>query len=481
MSRKHFWIGLTLILGLLIPLNLHAEGGYYPVGAEGGVFTCGPWRTTLSPQVSPGGGLLHCGDFGPHAAPEAPANLTRLNKVINLNLYDAHQQWMVGLGAPLTLCYPYTPADLVYADHDPTRFVVLTAAISGTWQLLPARVDAGQQQICADLPNLLTTLVELAAQPQTTTPIIPPWVLGTPAAAPAGVCQGASHTVARGDTLFSIARRCGITVAALMSANQLASTLIYPGQTLRVPAAGAPANPPAPVAPPAPEPAQGFTPSPAPTPQPPPSPAVPAISPLYNAIGEIVAGPAHAPRIALTLDSGVSSPNNAVILDILRDQHVKTTIFVTGQWAANNPELLKRIAAEGHEIANHSYTHPDFRYQSDAAILNELQRTEDTVQRIAGVSTRPFFRAPYGARNAHTNALVAAQGYYPIYWTLDSGDWQSTTPESVQTKVVSQVHNGSIVVSHLSSAQTAQTLAATIQQLRAQGFEIVPLSQLLFP
>lgn len=212
-----------------------------------------------------------------------------------------------------------------------------------------------------------------------------------------------------------------------------------------------------------------------------PTPLPVAPLPFYNSIGEVETGAADVPRIALTFDIGISSPNVAPILDILRDQNVRTTIFVTGQWATNNPELLRRIAAEGHEIANHSYSHPDFVHQSDSAILSELQRAEDTIQRIAGVSTRPFFRAPYGARNAHTNALVAGQGYYPIYWTLDSVDWQSTTADKVLAKVVNQTHNGSIILAHLSSAQTAQVLATMIQQLRAQGFELVTLSQLLLP
>lgn len=479
MSRKYWWITLFLILGILLPAGIRAEEGYYPVGAEGGTFTCGAWLTTLSPQVSPGGALLHCGEFDPHTAPAAPGSLGSLNKVSNFNLYDAHKQWMVGLGAPLTLCYTYTMDDLVRADYDPTRFVVLTAPIGGTWQTLDARVDTERQQVCADLPNLMTTLVELAVQPAAATPVVPPWLVPGPAAPTAPLYTGSAYTIRYGDTLFSIARRSGVTVTVLKSVNQLTSNLIYPGQILTIPATTTPIPTPPPAPPVAVQPVIPFTPvSPSPV-APVTPPALVATLPFYNAIGEVEAGPADRPRIALTFDSGVSSPNVATILDILRDHQVKTTIFVTGQWANNNPELLQRIAAEGHEIGNHSYSHPDFTRQSDAAILSELQRTEEIVQRIAGVSPRPFFRAPYGARNAHTNALVAAQGYYPIYWTLDSGDWQNTTPEKVLAKVVSQTHNGSIVVSHLSSAQTAQVLAAMIQQLRAQGLELVPLSQLL--
>ncbi len=477
MLRKCWWITLFLILGFLLPVGIYAEEGYYPVSAEGGTFTCGAWLTTLSPQVSPGGALLHCGEFDPHAAPAAPGSLSRLNKVSNFNLYDAHHQWLVGLGAPLTLCYAYTLDDLVRAEYDPAHFVVLTAPISGTWQTLDARVDTERQQVCADLPNLMTTLVELAVQPAVATPVVPPWLMPAPGAPATPLYAGHSYTIQYGDTLFSIARRSGVTVAILKSANQLTSNLIYPGQLLTIPAATTPIPTPAP--PVAVQPVIPLTPVSPSRVAPVTPPASVATLPYYNAIGEVEAGPADRPQIVLTFDIGIASPNVSTILDILRDNQVQTTIFVTGQWANNNPELLQRIAAEGHEIGNHSYSHPDFTHQSDDAILSELQRTEEIVQRIASVSPRPFFRAPYGARNAHTNALVAAQGYYPIYWTLDSGDWQNTTAEKVLAKVVSQAHNGSIVVSHLSSAQTAQVLATIIQQLRAQGFELVPLSQLL--
>ncbi|MBI2910216.1 MAG: polysaccharide deacetylase family protein [Chloroflexi bacterium] len=226
------------------------------------------------------------------------------------------------------------------------------------------------------------------------------------------------------------------------------------------------------------------TPTLAPTlvPTKPPAAAKPPVAVGGAAIAEIARGNTARPQVALTFDAGASSRPTPKILDTLRAHKLRVTLFITGDYAQKNPELLRQMAADGHELANHSYSHPDFVNLSDQQIQEELRRTEDTVQKITGSTTKPFFRAPFGSRNARTNRVIAEAGYRSIYWTLDSGDWvEGAIPSNVRQKVVAGVSNGSIVVNHLGSEATAEILDEIINGIQNKGFSIVPVSQLIAP
>jgi peptidoglycan/xylan/chitin deacetylase (PgdA/CDA1 family) len=184
--------------------------------------------------------------------------------------------------------------------------------------------------------------------------------------------------------------------------------------------------------------------------------------------------------MALTFDSGSVAGSTAEIMDILRDNGIRTTFFITGQWAEDNPALVKRMVAEGHTVANHSYTHPDFTTISDSGIISELARTEDAIRRIAGVSSKPYFRPPFGAYDNRVLRVLGREGYKTIYWTLDSTDWrEEATSESVRRQVVNNSAAGYIVVHHSAPEKTAKALPLIIRQLRERGLQIVNLPDLL--
>lgn len=196
--------------------------------------------------------------------------------------------------------------------------------------------------------------------------------------------------------------------------------------------------------------------------------------------GEIVRGNTNSGMVALTYDAGAGAKNTAAILDVLKAYGVKATLFLTGQWAEQNPELVVRMAADGHEFANHSYSHPEFTRLPAQTMISEIQKTEDIIKGITGKSTKPFFRPPFGDRDARVLRVVGEQGYYAIYWTLDSGDWREDyTAADVLNTVSNKSASGSIVVNHLDSWQTAQVLPQEIERLRARGLKIVQLSELL--
>ena len=192
---------------------------------------------------------------------------------------------------------------------------------------------------------------------------------------------------------------------------------------------------------------------------------------------EIERGNSSKHQVALTFDAGASALPLPKILAALRQAGVRATFFLTGAWAKENPAGVKAIIADGHEIANHSNSHPDFTTISDAEIVEELQTTEEIIQKIAGRTTKPYFRPPFGARDRRVLAAAWSAGYRAVYWTIDSGDWrEDATVDGVVNKILSSANNGAIFIEHVSSPQTAEGLPRIIAGLREKGFEITPLS-----
>lgn len=195
---------------------------------------------------------------------------------------------------------------------------------------------------------------------------------------------------------------------------------------------------------------------------------------------EVERGNPNRKAIALTFDGGAGATYTQPILDALRNAGVHGTMFLTGKWAQANPELVRQMIRDGHQFANHTYSHPDLTKLSDAEVRDQIERAETILQGQLGHGTKPYFRYPYGARDARTNAIVASLGYRSIYWSLDSGDWRDGAQGGVVQRVVlSQVKNGDIVVMHLDSRATAQVLPDILQELKGQGYALVTLAELL--
>jgi peptidoglycan/xylan/chitin deacetylase (PgdA/CDA1 family) len=189
--------------------------------------------------------------------------------------------------------------------------------------------------------------------------------------------------------------------------------------------------------------------------------------------------------VALTLDAGASAAPTPRMLKALRDRHITITFFLTGQWIKDNPDLARQIAADGHEIANHTFTHRDLTRLGDAALRKELVDTEALLKETAGVSSRPLFRPPYGAYNESVLHAVVGQGYLPIYWTLDSLDsvGEPKTPEflleRVTRKLAPEQLRGAIILAHCGSEATADALPKILDRFAEMGFEVKKVSEVL--
>lgn len=185
----------------------------------------------------------------------------------------------------------------------------------------------------------------------------------------------------------------------------------------------------------------------------------------------IVRGKAETKIVALTLDAGGKiAEATPTILDTLKEHKVQATIFMTGEWAEAFPKLLKRMVEDGHELANHTFTHRDLTKLTDDEIVAEMARAEETVKRLVGVTTKPYMRAPFGAYDARVLRVLGAEGYRLVHWTLDSGDWrQEITSANMIQRVGERAVAGDIVVFHAYPVKTAQALPSIVDQLRERG------------
>ena len=186
--------------------------------------------------------------------------------------------------------------------------------------------------------------------------------------------------------------------------------------------------------------------------------------------------------VALTFDDGSDGTNINKILDILSANNVKATFFLTGSGAKNHPSWIKNISAKGHQLGNHSYSHPDFTKISAAKIKSELDTTETTIKGITGKTTKPIFRAPFGASNASVLKAVGDAGYtHTIQWNIDTVDWKGVSSTQITNKVMNNIVPGSIILMHTGAGAsgTPGALPGMISKLKAKGYKFVTVSELL--
>lgn len=196
---------------------------------------------------------------------------------------------------------------------------------------------------------------------------------------------------------------------------------------------------------------------------------------------EVDSAPSSAKLVALTFDAGSSAEPVPQILRVLAQRGIRCTFFLTGQWIERYPDAARQIAEAGHELGNHSWSHPAFTSLSDEQIRKQLRRTEQIALRVCGRSTKPFFRPPFGARDERVRSVVANEGYLTIYWTIDSWDSvkKDITPQMITDRVMRHIRPGAIVLMHCGSEATAQALPQLLNALDAQGYQVVTVSDLL--
>lgn len=165
------------------------------------------------------------------------------------------------------------------------------------------------------------------------------------------------------------------------------------------------------------------------------------------------------------------------MLTILKKYNVHTSFFIEGRWAQNNPELAKMIADAGHEIGNHSYTHPDMKNISAEKAREEIQRTNDVIKAITDKPVQ-WFAPPSGSYRDEIIRIAAEEKLGTVMWTVDTVDWKKPQPEQLLNRVLSKVHNGAMILMHPTES-TAKSLEQLIIQLEQKNLQIVTVSELL--
>jgi len=183
-------------------------------------------------------------------------------------------------------------------------------------------------------------------------------------------------------------------------------------------------------------------------------------------------------KVALSFDAAWGNDLTQTLIDILQRYKVKTTFFVVGAWAEKYPESVKALTAAGHEVCNHSDTHPHMPKLSRGEMAAQISNCNDKIKKASGVSPI-LFRPPYGDYDNALMETVKAKNMYCIQWDVDSLDWKNPTPQQIIDRVTKKVKPGSIVLFHNGAKNTPAALPTILKTLQSEGYTIVPVSQLI--
>ena len=182
--------------------------------------------------------------------------------------------------------------------------------------------------------------------------------------------------------------------------------------------------------------------------------------------------------ISVTFDASWGGDKTLAILDLLDEYNAKATFFLVGIWVDKYPELVKEIAARGHEIGNHSDSHAHFTQISESKIRQELDSCSDKIEALTGV--RPtLFRPPYGDYNSKVITVVRDEGYEAVQWSIDSLDWKNRGVDDLIKRATNNVQPGDIILFHNDSQYIVEALPAILKHYQEQGFNMIPAKDIL--
>src|SRR5256714_4775247 len=185
------------------------------------------------------------------------------------------------------------------------------------------------------------------------------------------------------------------------------------------------------------------------------------------------------PYIAMTFDDGPSAKLTPKLLDLLAAHHIKATFFLIGQNVSENPEIVARETREGHEIANHSWSHPNLAKMSDDGVRGQLRKTDEAIRSAAGKGPT-LLRPPYGSITPRQKKWINQElGYKIVLWDVDPLDWRRPGPNVVCNRIIKNTRAGSIVLAHDIHPGTIEAIPCVLSQLEAKGFKFVTVSELI--
>lgn len=184
-------------------------------------------------------------------------------------------------------------------------------------------------------------------------------------------------------------------------------------------------------------------------------------------------------KVALTMNCAWNADDIDSILDTLSKNKVHITFFMVGDWVDKYPEYVKKIADSGHEIANHSNTHPHVNQLDVDKNMEEIKLCSEKIEKITGNKTT-LYRGPYGEYNDTVINTAKAQNHITIQWNLDTLDYTGLTGEEMWKRLDSKLSNGSIILSHNGTKHTADSLELLLHNIKEKGYEVVTVSELIY-
>lgn len=187
------------------------------------------------------------------------------------------------------------------------------------------------------------------------------------------------------------------------------------------------------------------------------------------------------PKVAISFDAAWGNDDTHAIMEILSKHQVHATFFMTGGWVEAYPDDVKALYEAGHELGNHSETHPNMSSLSKKQQQEEVLKVHNRVKELTGYEMK-VFRPPYGDYNNDVVKTVREAGYYPIQWSVDSLDWKDYGVASIIDTVCNhkELKNGAIILCHNGAKYTAQALDDMLTRLEDAGYTIVPVGELIY-
>lgn len=184
-------------------------------------------------------------------------------------------------------------------------------------------------------------------------------------------------------------------------------------------------------------------------------------------------------KVALTFDAAWGSDKTSKIVEILKDNGVDATFFLVGFWVEANPDKVKEIDAAGFDIGTHSNTHPKMSTLSTEKQIEELSVSSNLITQITGKQIK-YFRPPFGDYNDSLINSAESLNLQTIQWDVDTLDWKGISANEILARVKQSVTNGSIILMHNNSDHILEALPLIISYLKAEGYSMVKLSDLVY-
>ena len=181
---------------------------------------------------------------------------------------------------------------------------------------------------------------------------------------------------------------------------------------------------------------------------------------------------------SISFDAAWGNEQTKALLDILDEHKVKTTFFLVGDWVEKYPESVKEISKRGHDVGNHSDTHA---HMTQISLSEQKAEIENCNQKIESLINKPvtLFRPPYGEYDNSVVEVCNSLDMYCTQWNIDSLDWKDPSPQDMVSRIESKLCEGSIILLHNGAKNTPEALPLIIDAIHAQGYKIVPISEIL--